>query len=252
MSLTPLDEVALLGAGVLAGTVGTAGGITSLVSYPALLAVGIAPLAANVANMVAVVASWPGSAVVSGPELRGSGARLAKMAVAACAGGAGGAALLLATPAGVFAGVVPFLVLGASLGLLAQPRITARQGPRLARASRSVLPATLFAVSLYNGYFGAGAGIMVLTTLLLLVEADLAKANAFKNMLVGASTAVSALIFTLFAHVDWGAVAPLAVGVFIGGTIGPRIARRVSANLLRRLVALVGIGLALWLWINAA
>lgn len=111
-----------------------------------------------------------------------------------------------------------------------------------------VLVASLLAVSLYNGYFGAGAGIMLLTVVLLLEEGDLARANAYKNMLVGASTAVAALLFSLFAHVVWSDVAPLAIGVFVGGTLGPRVTRRTPAGLLRVLVAGIGIALAAWLW----
>ena len=67
------DLVLLVGAGALAGTVGTAGGITSLISYPALLAVGVPPLPANVTNIVALVACGPGSALASRPELAGKG-----------------------------------------------------------------------------------------------------------------------------------------------------------------------------------
>src|ERR1022692_3666013 len=108
--MTAIDAALLLSAGVLAGMVGSAGGTASLISYPALLAVGIAPLAANVTNAVAFVASWPGSALGSRPELRGQARCLRRWAPLAAAGGAAGAALLLLTPAGVFDRVVPFLV----------------------------------------------------------------------------------------------------------------------------------------------
>src|ERR1700761_3184285 len=108
----PAQAVALIGAaGIAAGVVGTAGGITSLVSYPALLAVGIPALPANVTNIVALVACWPGSALASRPELAGSGSWLRRWAPVAALGGAAGSALLLFTPAGVFSRVVPFLVI---------------------------------------------------------------------------------------------------------------------------------------------
>ncbi len=244
------DLVALACAGVLAGAVGTAGGITSLVSYPALLAVGLGAFPANVANIVALVACWPGSAIASRPELQGSGARLRNWAVAAAAGGGIGAALLLSTPAGLFTRIVPFLVAGASLTLLLQPRIYAWQGNRLAHADRLVVFSGVLVVSVYNGYFGAGSGIMLLALLLLLVEQHLAKANALKNMLLGAGTAVPALVLILFASVDWAAVLPLAGGVFVGSTVGPRITRRLPAGGLRWAVAVVGFGLAAWLWVQ--
>lgn len=244
------EAVALVCAGALAGAVGTAGGITSLISYPSLLAVGLAAFPANVANMVALVACWPGSAIASRPELQGSGARVRNWAVVTVAGGAIGAALLLSTPAGLFVKIVPFLVAGASLALLLQPRIYAWRGHRLARADKLVILSGLLVVAIYNGYFGAGSGIMLLALLLVLVEQDLPKANALKNMLLGAATLVSALAFILFATVDWGAVLPLAVGMFAGSTVGPRVARRVPPDLLRWVVAIVGLGLAAWLWVR--
>jgi hypothetical protein len=108
------DTVLLLGAGALAGAVGSAGGITSLISYPALLAVGIAPLPANVTQAVAFVASWPGSALGSRPEPRGQGRWLRHWALVVATGSAVGVALLLCAPARVFGDVVPFLPVAAS------------------------------------------------------------------------------------------------------------------------------------------
>jgi uncharacterized membrane protein YfcA len=106
-------------------------------------------------------------------------------------------------------------------------------------------------MSVYNGYFGAGAGVMVLALLLVTVEGHLARANALKNMLVGGASVVSAVAFAAFAPVDWSAVAPLGVGMFAGSTLGPRVARRLPPRLLRLLVALLGIGLAIQLWVHA-
>ena len=135
--------------------------------------------------------------------------------------------LLLVTPVGVFGQVVPFLVLIGSLALLLQPRIAAWQARREApgRGGLLLLPVGLFALSVYNGYFGAGSGVLLLLALLLLTaEPVLVSANALKNMLVGAATISSAVLFALFAHVDWTAVAPLAAGTFLGSLAGPRVA----------------------------
>src|SRR5271156_5985476 len=102
-----LDEVLIAAAGVLAGVAGTAGGITSLVSYPALLAVGLAPFPATLVNSVAVVTCWPGSALASQRELEGKGRWVLRWSLFAAVGGVIGAALLLSTPAGDFRKVVP-------------------------------------------------------------------------------------------------------------------------------------------------
>src|SRR5665213_2321213 len=248
--MTAVNVGLLLGAGVLAGMVGSAGGTASLISYPALLAVGIPPLAANMTNAVAFVASLPGSALGSRPELRGQGQWLRRWAPLAAIGGAAGAALLLLTPAGVFGRVVPFLVAFASLALLLQPRVSAWQEKHLRKTSRLLLPCGLFAVSVYDGYWGAGAGVMTLALLLLAVDQHLARSNALKNMILGVADVACSIGFVLFGPIDWQAAAPLALGLLVGSTIGPSLTRRVSGNILRIVVALAGLGLAVHLWVT--
>jgi uncharacterized protein len=248
--MIPAPDAALIAAaGVLAGIVGSAGGITSLVSYPALLALGVPALTANIANIVALVACWPGSALASRPELRDRGPWLRRWAWVSAVGGAAGSALLLSTPSQAFTRVVPFLVAAGSVALLAQPRITALR-QRRGRDSRMILPAGLVAMSAYNGYFGAGSGVLTLGLMLLTVDQRLPQANALKNMLIGAASVVSALIFIVLGPIDWAAVLPLAAGLFIGSTIGPRLTRRVPAGVIRWLAGLLGLGLAVSLWIG--
>jgi uncharacterized membrane protein YfcA len=247
--LSPGDNLLLIGAGLFAGVVGTAGGITSLISYPALLAVGLPALRANVTNILALVACGPGSAAASRPELAGKGPWLLRWSLFTVAGGVVGSALLVLTPSGVFNDVVPYLLVIAALGLLLQPRLSSWQQRRPSQGNRVLLPCGLFAISTYNGYFGAGAGVMLLALLLVTVDQHIAKANALKNVLVGVSTVVSASLFVALGRVEWNAAIPLAAGMFLGSMIGPRIARRLPGNVLRLLVAVTGLGLAARLWI---
>jgi uncharacterized protein len=250
--VTGITEAGLIAAaGMLAGIVGTAGGITSLISYPALLAAGMPALAASVANNVALAACWPGSALASRPELQGRGRWLRRWGWAAAAGGAVGAVLLLSTPAREFARIVPFLVAAGSLALLAQPWISARRRSAPDGSGSALLPG-LLAVSVYNGYFGAGAGVMTLVLLLVTTDDHLARANALKNMLIGASSVVSAFAFIIAGPVDWSAVTPLGLGMLAGSTMGPRLARHVPAQVLRWLAALLGLLLAARLWMDPA
>jgi uncharacterized protein len=249
--VTTSHTLLLVGAGIVAGAVGSAGGITSLVSYPALLAAGVPALAANVANIVALVACWPGSALASRRELAGQARWLRRWAFVSAGGGAIGAVLLLATTAGAFDRVVPFLVLTGSAALVAQPKLS-ELADRRGRGNRSLLFGGLTSVSAYNGYFGAGAGVMTLVIVLLAVERDVPRANALKNMLIGAAGIVSALTLIAFGPVDWAAAAPLAAGMFAGSTAGPSLARRIPAPVLRWLIALAGLGLAVRLWLGGA
>lgn len=244
----PVPDAALIaGAGVIAGIAGTAGGITTLVSYPALLAAGVPPLPANATNIVAVAVCWPGSALASQPELRGRASWLRRWAWVAAAGGAAGALLLVSTPAQDFSLVVPFLVAAGSLALLAQPRLSAlRHGHD--RHDTGVLLAGLLATSIYNGYFGAGSGVLTLGLLLLTTDQHLVRANALKNMLIGAASAAPALILAVAGPVNWAPALPLAAGLLAGSMVGPRLARRMPARVLRWVVALAGLSLAARLW----
>jgi uncharacterized membrane protein YfcA len=248
--VSPLERDALLaGAGVLAGVVGTAGGITTLVSYPALLLAGVTPLAASVANTVAVVACWPGAALSSRPELVGRWGWLLRWMGVAVLGGLVGALLLVTTPPGVFARLVPFLLAFAAVALVAQGRVRGGAGTRLSGAAPLLVASGLFLTSAYNGYFGAGSGVLTLVLLLVLVEPGLVQANALKNILIGAASVVSAAAFIVAGRVRWLDVLPLALGLFLGSLAGPMVARRLPSWLLRWAVALMGLGFAIRLWV---
>jgi uncharacterized membrane protein YfcA len=244
------DTPILVLAGAVAGLIGSAGGITSLVSYPALLAVGVPAVAANIANNVALVGCWPGSALGSRAELRDQGSWLWRWSGLVVAGAVAGSALLLSTPAPLFASIVPFLVAGGSLALLIEPRLSAWNTRSSRRGHGLMLGLGLLLLSLYNGYFGAGAGVMTLTLLLVLVDRRLPVANALKNMLLGACSAVSALLFTLTGTVHWSVTLPLAAGMVLGSRWGPVLARRLPAHVLRRAIFLLGMVLAVGLWLH--
>jgi uncharacterized membrane protein YfcA len=249
--MTPAHTLLVLAAGAAAGVVGSAGGTASLISYPALLAVGLSPLAANVTNAVAFVAAWPGSALGSRTELRGQGSWLRHQAPLIVAGSAAGAALLLLTPAPAFAKVVPYLLALAALALLLQPQATKWLASHPEGRHRLLLPVGLIAVSVYDGYWGAGAGIMTLTVLMIATAQQLVEANAVKNMVLGIADVTCCVVFVWCFPVDWPAVIPMAVGCLIGGAIGPSVTRRVPPNALRILAALAGLALAVRLWIAA-
>jgi uncharacterized protein len=246
------DAALLLVAGVLAGLAGTVAGLASLVSYPALLAVGLPPLAANVTNTVALVSTGIGAAASSRPELLGQGRRLLVLGSLAAAGGACGAALLLTTPAGAFELVVPWLVGGASLVLLAQPRLARpRGGTRPAGERRPGVLAGLFAVAVYGGYFGAGAGVLILALLAATVSETLVRLNAVKTLISSLANVAAAVGFAVLGPVDWAAVAPLAAGFLLGGWLGPAVVRRLPEGILRTGIGLAGLALAVKLGLDA-
>ena len=246
--MTAARIVLLLGAGAVAGIVGSAGGTASLIAYPALLAAGIAPLPADVTISVAFVAAWPGSALGSRPELRGQGSWLRRQAALAAAGSAAGAALLLVTPAKTFGRVVPFLLAFAALALFLQPQISAWLAGHRASSSRFLLPGGLIAVSAYDGYWGAGAGVMTLALVMITTGQGLTRSNALKNMLLGVADVTCCAVFVLFWPIDWAAAASMAGGVLAGSMIGPSLTRHLPARIVRVTAALAGLGLAIYLW----
>jgi uncharacterized membrane protein YfcA len=241
----------LAGAGLIAGVIGTAGGITSLVTYPALLAVGIPPLAANVTNSVALLGSGFSSALRAGPDIAGHASTLKRWLPPTILLSLGGAALLVVTPGHVFDRIVPFLVAAGSIVLLLQPRISRWQRDR----GRSLHPLLLAlagaGVAVYNGYFGAGSGILMISLLLLTAEPILHRANSLKNTILISADLLPAVFFAVAGTVVWHAMWPLTLGAGVGGLIGPSVARRVPAAVMRILISICGFALAVYLLVNA-
>jgi uncharacterized membrane protein YfcA len=244
----------LLAAGVASGLAGSIAGLASLFSYPALLAAGLPPVAANVTNTVALFSNTVGTAVGSREELRGQRGRLARLAVTAALGGAIGAALLLGTPSSTFELVVPWLVaLGSVLILAREPlrRLTARFGSDPASVPRLPLACAVLLVGLYGGYFGAAAGVLMLAVLSLSATEPLPVTNAVKNIATGAANVTAAVAYAFLAPVDWNAAVTLGLGCFVGAWMGPAVVRRLPEAPLRVAIALAGLGLAWSLWRDA-
>ena len=241
--------VLLAVAGVVAGVAGSVAGLASLVSYPALLAVGLPALTANVTNTVALVMYTISAASFSRAELAGQAGRLRRLALVTAVGGAAGAVLLLSTPARVFEQLVPLLIGGASLVLLLQPGITRLTGGVVDERSPALL-AGVFAVGVYGGYFGAAAGVVLLALLTVSVAEPLARLVAARNVSLGLANAVAAAGFALFGPVRWAAAAPLAAGFLVGGSIGPGLVRRLPGPRLRVAIAVCGLGLAVTLAVD--
>ena len=244
--MSGVELLLLLGAGLVGGLAGSIAGLASIVSYPALLAVGLGPVAANVTNTVSLVFSSVGSTLGSRPELEGQAPRVRTLALAAMAGGGVGATLLLLTPSETFEKLAPWLIGVASLAILVRPRIHAGEPRRPAALSAGV-----FLIAIYGGYFGAAAGVMLLALMLVATGDTLARSNALKNVVLGIANAVAAVGFALFGDVDWVAVVPLAAGLLAGGRLGPVVVRHSNATLLRGLIGLAGLGLAVKLGVDA-
>jgi uncharacterized membrane protein YfcA len=239
----------LLLAGIGAGLTGTIAGLASLVSYPALLAVGLPPVAANVTNTVALVLNGVGATLGNRAELVGQWRRVRQLGVASVLGGIVGGTLLLTTPSDAFEKIVPWLIgLGSFTILLRRPPV--------APVSSGVRPGwpTLvgtFLIGIYGGYFGAAAGVLLLAVLLATTADTLARVSALRNVVLALANGVAAIGFILFGPVVWWAAVPLGVGFLIGGRLGPIVVRHAPADALRVVIALAGLVLASYLGLDA-
>ncbi|MFZ0160584.1 MAG: sulfite exporter TauE/SafE family protein [Kineosporiaceae bacterium] len=238
-----LRLLALVATGVVAGLVGSVISLASVVSYPALLALGMSPLTANVTNTAALSFSGIGSVLRSREELIGLGGSVARLAPMSAIGGTLGAAVLLNASERSFELVVPVLIAAASSALLLQPRLQRHERFGV----RGLTPVTMLgvlAVAIYTGYFGAAGGVLLMVALGWVLEVSIVRRNAVKNALAAVANGVAAVALMAFGPVDFPAVLPLAVGFLLGGLIGPSVSRRVGDPWLRVLICGSGLAVA--------
>jgi hypothetical protein len=237
-------QVALLAAAALvAGAANAVAGGGSLVSFPALLAVGYPAVRANVTNTVALCPGYLGGSLGYRRELAGQGARVRALGATSVAGALLGATLLLLSPASLFEALVPYLIFLACGLLAAQPGLArvarARTGGRARRPLG--LHASQFLAGAYGAYFGAGLGIMTLAILAIFVADRLQRLNALKGLLSLLINLVAAVYFALLAEVAWPAVLVMMAASLVGGQFGVVLARRLDDRLLRPLVVAFGV-----------
>jgi uncharacterized protein len=252
--LTALDpaQVGLLaGAALVAGAVNAVAGGGSLISFPALLAVGYPALTANVTNSVALTPGYFGGTLGYRRELAGQRGRILALGVISAVGAVVGAVLLLISSAALFERIVPWLIFLACGLLAAQTRLA-----RLVRERRPAEPAgagghaaplfaAQFLAATYGAYFGAGVGIMMLAILGIFLADNLQRLNALKGLLSFLISVVAAVSFLLFADVSLVAVAVMAVASLLGGQLGVVLARRLDDRTLRWLVIAFGVAVGL-------
>ena len=237
----------LAGAAFTAGAVNAVAGGGSLISFPALLWAGYAPVVANVTNSVALLPGYAGGTLGYRRELAGQGPRARRLVAASVAGAALGSVLLLAGPEAVFSRLVPWLILFSCAVLAAQPAIARRLRDRHGAVRGGATPVLLAAQligAVYGAYFGAGLGVLTLALLGIFVDDALQRLNALKGLLSLVISMVAALCFVVSGRVAWGAVAIMAVASLAGGRAGVTLARRLPERVLRVLVVAFGVAVA--------
>ncbi len=240
--MTWFEALFVFVAGMGAGTINAVVGSGTLLTFPALLAVGIPPVLANVSNSVGLSPGTAAGAIGYRRELEGQRGRMLRLIPASLVGGVVGAVLLLKLPGSAFQAIVPGLILLGCLLVALQPWLSKwiSTPSHAHRGAWWVIPA-VFATGVYGGYFGAAQGVLLMAILGLGMDPDLQRMNGLKNVLATVVNTVAAILFIIVADVDWLAAALIAVGSTIGGFVGARYGRKLPPTGLRVLIVLIGI-----------
>jgi len=221
-----------------------AGGGT-LIAFPALLALGIPPIAANVTSKLALLPGYLGGTLAQRADLQGQRARLLWILPLSFAAGLAGALLLLQSEEQLFTALVPWLILlAAALIAIQEPlkawlaRRQAARGDGVPSEGRAAIPIVLTAA--YGGYFGAGLGVIILAVLGLFLHDSLARLNALKQTMSLSATLSASIFFAFSGQVLWDAAAVMGAGALLGGACGGALARRVNPKVLRGSIVTIG------------
>jgi len=261
----------LIFASFLGGALNAVAGGGSFLTFPAMLGVGLGPIQANATNTVAL---WPGQLTsIAGyrDEVRKHKPLALKMALAGLVGGSVGAIILLNTPAKTFIRLVPWLLLFAALVFAisdpvmkylqrrAESRSQARSGVAIesaeAKAERNYWP-LVFAtvvVCFYIGYFGAGAGFLIISLLSVFGFQDLNEMNAMKVVSTTMANGMACILFAFSGKVEWHWCLSAMVSCALGGYLSARVSQKLDQRFLRILVVVIGLGMAAYFfWRNHA
>lgn len=248
-----LSEIGLLTvAGLAAGFVNAIAGGGTLISFPALVAIGLPPVVANLTSTVALVPGYLGATVAQRQDLKGQQRRLGWLFPSAVAGGITGAMLLLHTNEVLFNALIPYLLLLAAVLLGLQEQVRAWLLRRISSPAISEVGAIplVFLAAVYGGYFGAGLSVILLAMLGMVLGESLTRLNGLKQILAFGVNVAAAAFFVVSGEVVWPVALGMAIASIVGGLLGGKFARAVNPLLLRRTVVLLAVVLAIIYWLR--
>ncbi len=245
--MSVLAALAVVLAGVAAGTINTIVGSGTLVTFPTLLFFGVAPVTANMSNTVGLLFGGASGALGYRAELVGATATLKRLVPMSLLGGALGATLLLVLPPSAFRAIVPVLIALGVVLVVVGPGVSsaaaAHRGATGGGWHRWAMMAGVFAAGIYGGYFGAAQGVLLIGILSTLSAEPLQRLNGYKNVLATGANVVAAAVFVTVAHgaINWLVAALIAVGSVTGGVIGATVGRRLNPAVLRAVIVVIGV-----------
>ncbi len=279
MNIQAWQIFVLFSAAYVAGVMNALAGGGTILTFPALIWIGLDPIVANTTSTIALLPGALSSFFGYRKEVSGSHRWIKLFILPSFIGGLIGALLLLLTPAKFFANLVPFLILFATALFALQEPITkrlrqssktplaslneiaengnpgsyeeakqddkpAKKRLRLHQVSGKWLIGAVvmqFMVSIYGGYFGAGVGILMLATLGLIGLTDIHQMNGLKNLLGFSINSIAAVAFLVSGNVKWSAAIIMAIAAILGGYSGASLARKLGRTYARRAIIVIGL-----------
>ena len=256
---TPIPHAPLLFvAAVAAGVINSVAGGGGFIAFPALVFAGIPPVNANATNTVAL---WPGTVASSGAyrrqlEQKKDWKMLLPLFIVSMAGSICGAVLLLKTPQVTFMHIIPWLLLGATLLFIFGGRISSFVRERMRKHERADLLHLVgitflqLVTSVYIGYFGAGAGMIMLALFALMGMENIHTMNAFKTVLASVANGIAVITFIFAGAVAWPQAVLMIVGAAIGGYAGAYYAQKIDPAVVRRVVIVIGLAMTAYFFVQ--
>lgn len=215
--------------------------------------VGLPPVMANVTNIYSLLASGFSSIIASKEELHGAEKQLWQILPLTIMGVICGAILLFIVPSTIFKKIVPFFIMFAGI-LVLVPNFKRKDHPqrKLTPAKRILTYVGIFLEGIYTGYFGAGGGVVLLALLVIINQQNnFAVNNALKNFTLALTNVIGAIVYLFKAPILWKYVIPLAIGLWFGGLVGPKIVRVVSDRKMRIVCCVLSWILGITLFLQA-
>ncbi len=244
--MTPAEYALVGAAAFVAGLINAVAGGGSLLTFPALVGVGLPPVVASLTNTVALCPGYLGATIAQRKLLADQKARMWRVLPAGAVGGVVGALLLLYTDPRAFDVIVPFLILFAVALLALQDRLRRwleARGSVERAAAWAALPVGLGGI--YGGYFGAGLGVILLASLAVVHADSLTRINALKQSVSLVVNTAAAVVFVFSKQVDWPICGVMLVASLGGGALGGAIASKVKPTVLRWMVVVGGTSVAI-------
>ena len=241
-----MTTVILIAAAFLGGALNSLAGGGTLVTFPVLLFAGLNPIDANASSVVALFSgTFSGAWAYRRNIFAVAEFSVLGLFILSLVGGLIGALLLLWTPATVFATLVPWLILFATIVFAVGNFASVTAVQRIQLGPRSALGA-LFIIAIYGGYFGGGIGFLILAAFTLMGMRDINAMNGLKMGLVGVMTVTAIVAFIVANVVRWPETLPMLASSAVGSYLAAHWAQRLDQRLIKGFVIVLGAGLTIY------